>query len=124
MGPRSLEIAKSLNVIPEDIGTIKAARRKVVLSRFAQVGATILAALAGFAAGGGIDSISTTHSNGGYPYAQLLPTSVLLVGTSRKSWVAAAIVAVVAFMTFFAISTEMSSQTFGLSTKYGVYHRK
>jgi len=124
MGSRPLDIAKSLNVVPEDIGTIKAARRKVVLSRIAQVVATVLAALAGFVAGGGANSISETHPNGGYPYAQLLPTSVLLVGTSRKSWIAAAIVAVVAFMTFFAVSAEMSSQTFGVGTKYGVYHRK
>ena len=124
MGPRPLEIAKSLNVVPEDISTIKAARRKVILSRFAQVVATILAALAGFVAGGATNSISTTDSNGGYPYAQLLPTSVLLVGTSRKSWVAAAIVAVVAFVTFFAISTEVSSQTFGGGVRYGVHHRK
>ncbi|MCJ7464462.1 MAG: hypothetical protein MUO81_06945 [Thermoplasmata archaeon] len=124
MGSRPLDIAKRLNVVPEDIGTIKAARRKVVLSRIAQVAATVLAALAGFIAGGGANSISTTDSNGGYPYAQLLPTSVLLVGTSRKSWIAAAIVAVVAFMTFFAVSAEMPSQTFGVGTKYGVYHRK
>ena len=124
MGPRPLEIAKSLNVVPEDISTIKAARRKVILSRFAQVVATILAALAGFVAGGATNSISTTDSNGGYPYAQLLPTSVLLVGTSQKSWIAAAIVAVVAFVTFFAISTEVSSQTFGGGVRYGVHHRK
>jgi len=124
MGSRPLEIAKSLNVVPEDIGTMKAARRKVVLSRFAQIVATILAALAGFVAGGATNSISTTDSNGGYPYAQLLPTSVLLVGTSRKSWIAAAIVAVAAFVTFFAISTEVSSQTFGGGVRYGVNHRK
>jgi hypothetical protein len=124
MGSRPVEIAKSLNVVPEDIDTIKAARRKVVLSRIAQVGATILAALAGFAAGGATNPISTTHPNGGYPYAQLLPTSVLLVGTTRKAWIATVIVAVVAFMTFYVISAEMSPQTFGGGVRYGVHHRE
>ncbi len=124
MGSRPLEVAKSLNVVPEDIGTIKVARRKVVLLRIAQVGSTILAAVAGFAAGGGFNSTTATHSNGGYPYVQLMPTPILLVGTSRKSWIATVIVALVAFITFFAISTEMSSQTFGEGIKYGVHHRK
>lgn len=124
MGSRPVEIAKSLNVVPEDIETIKDARRKVVLSRIAQVGATILAALAGFAAGGGANSSSATHSDEGYPYARLLPTSVLLVGTTRKSWIATVIVALVAFMTFYVISAEMSPQTFGGGIRYGVHHRE
>jgi hypothetical protein len=124
MGSRPLEIARNLGVTPEDAQTIKASRRKAVLSRIAQVGVTILAALAGFAAGKATSPHATTQSNEGYPYASLLFAPVLLVGTSRKSWIAAVFVAVVAFLTFFVITWVTSSGTFGVSPKYGVHHRK
>jgi hypothetical protein len=124
MGSRPLEIARNLGVTPEDAQTIKASRRKAVLSRIAQVGVTILAALAGFAAGKATSPHAATQPNEGYPYASLLSTPVLLAGSSRRSWIAAVIVAVVAFMTFFIISTDMSSGTYGVGIKYGVHHRK
>lgn len=119
-----MEIARTLGVTPKDAEAIKASRRKTVLSRIAQVGVTILAALAGFAAGKATSPHAPTQPNEGYPYASLLTSPVLLAGTSRMSWIAAVIVAVVAFMTFFIISSDMSSGTYGVGIKYGVHHRK
>ena len=124
MGSRPFEIARDLGVTPGDAETVKASRRKAVLSRIAQVGVTILAAIAGFAAGKAIgDPYTETHYIG-YPYAPLLSTPVLLAGTSRRSWAATVIVAVVAFLTVFAITWGMSSATYGDGIKYGVHYRK
>jgi len=119
MGSRPLEIARDLGVTSGDAGTIRISRRKAVLSRIAQVGLAILAAIAGFAAGKAMSSRSEILHDS-YPYAPLLSTPVLLIGMPRKSWIAAVIVAAIAFLTLFFITWD-SSGTYGVTTKYGVY---
>ena len=119
-----MEIARTLGVTPKDAETIKAARRKVVLSRIAQVGMTILATIAGFAAGKAMVGPYSEGHHLGYPYLPFLSTPVLLAGTSRRSWIAAVIVAVVAFLTVFVITWDTSSATYGDGIKYGVRYRR
>ena len=123
MGSRPLEIARDLGVTSRDAGTIKVSRRKAVLSGIAQTGLTILAALAGFAAGKAMSPHSDTQLNDSYPFAPLSLTPVLLIGMPRRSWIVAFIVAIVAFLTLF-FTTWDSSGTYGMGTKYGVYCRK
>jgi hypothetical protein len=123
MGSRPLEIAWTLGVTPKDAETIKTARRKVVLSRIAQVGMTILAALAGFAAGKAMSPSSGSQIHDGYPYSPLWSAPVFLIGMPRRSWIATIIAAAIAFLTFFFMTYD-SSGTYGVTPKYGTYCRK
>jgi len=133
MSPRPFDIARELGVTPEDSETIKISRRKVLLTRVAQVGVTILGAISGFAAGKVASSESQTHNT--YPYAPLWITPSLLVGMPRKSWIATIIVAAIAFLMFFIMTYSLSGTggspgsdgvipMYGVTPKYGTYCRK
>lgn len=118
-----MEIARDLGVTSKDAKTIKVSRRRTLLSGIAQTGLTILAALVGFAAGKAMNHYSEAPDQVGYPYAPILLTPYLLVGTQRRSWIAALIVATIAFLTVFFITWGLS-EAYGTTPKYGVYCRR
>lgn len=125
MIPRVAELGGLLQVSKTDLKAIEHMKRQSVLEKIVLVAIPAVSAVAGLLVGDHAVPLHDT-SPSFYPYGPAMAAAPAAFLSSRRSWIATAVISVVLFVLAFTViawtNTGMNS-SFGAGTRYSVFSR-
>lgn len=126
MIPRVGELKQVLEMSRSDLQEVRFLKRQRLREKIAHVALPAFSAIAGLVAGDALHPIHEQDQTS-YPYGLLMMAAPATALSGRRSWIATIIVSLVLFIFAFSFISWVNSgvnNSFGVTTKYGVFHTK
>jgi hypothetical protein len=125
MIPRVAELGGMLQVSKDDLKAMEHMKRQSVLEKIALIATPAVSAIAGLLVGELAVPIRD-RSSSIYPFAPAMAAAPAVFLSSRRSWIATAVISIVMFVLAFTVIAWVNSgmnASFGYGTRYSVFSR-